>query len=290
MKTLRYVLCDVFTERPLAGNALAVFTDARGVSDSSMQAIAREMNLSETVFVLRPEAGGHAKIRIFTPNLEIPFAGHPTLGSAFVLGGPLQTERVELETGVGIIPVRLTREQARIIFGWMQQPLPTWNEFQSTEELFAALGVAGSELPVLEYQNGAHHLFVILDSPESVAQLEPDLGRLSRLTAAGVNVSAGAGLEWKTRMFAPRAGVPEDPATGSAAGPLAVHLARHGRAPFGGTLSIRQGAEIHRPSELFAVVRGNSQQIEEVEVGGAAVIVGRGELLAPAATERARTG
>lgn len=282
MKTLRYVLCDVFTDRPLTGNALAVFTDARSLTDrATMQAIAREMNLSESVFVFRPEAGGHAKIRIFTPKLELPFAGHPTLGSAFVLGGPLQTDRVELETGAGIVPVRLTREGAKIVFGWMRQPLPTWKPFEPTAELFQALGVTGSELPVFEYDNGAHHLFVLLDSPERVAGLEPDLARLARLTAAGVNVTAGSGLQWKTRMFAPHAGVPEDPATGSAAGPLAIHLARHDRAPFGQVLTIDQGAEIQRPSRLFARVEGDPRQIQEVEVGGAAVIVGRGELVTP---------
>lgn len=282
MKTLRYVLCDVFTERALAGNGLAVFTDGRGISDSTMQAIAREMNLSETVFVLRPDAGGHARIRIFTPNVEIPFAGHPTLGTAFVLGGPLQAELVNLETGVGIIPVRLTREGAQIVFGWMQQVVPTWKDYSETEELLAALGLPGSELPILEYDNGAHHVYVIVDSPERVANLRPDLGRIGRLAKAGINVSAGNGLDWKTRMFAPYAGVPEDPATGSAAGPLAVHLVRHGKVPFGEILRIQQGAEIHRPSELFARVHGSGTKIDAVEVGGSAVIVGRGELRVPA--------
>jgi trans-2,3-dihydro-3-hydroxyanthranilate isomerase len=281
MKTLRYVLCDVFTERALTGNPLAVFTDGRALDVTTMMAIAREMNLSETVFVLPSAADGHARIRIFTPTKEIPFAGHPVLGTAFVLGGPLQTEVVGLETGRGTVPVRLTRDHARIVFGWMRQPLPTWKAFTQPEELLAALGVRESRLPICEYDNGAHHVYVILDSAESVARVRPDLLALERLTASGVNVSAGAGLEWKTRMFAPGAGVPEDPATGSAAGPLAIHLARHGIAPFGEALSIRQGEELHRPSLLSAVVHGTTDAIETVEVGGAAVIVGRGELRIP---------
>src|SRR4029079_5014361 len=114
MRTFRYVVADVFTDTPLAGNPLAVFTDGRGLDDDEMQKIAREMNLSETVFVLPPEAGGHARIRIFTPVAELPFAGHPVLGSAFVLGAPLQLVEIRLETQSGVIPVTLEREGARI--------------------------------------------------------------------------------------------------------------------------------------------------------------------------------
>ena len=110
--TLRYVVADVFTDTPLTGNQLAVFTDGREVDDATMQNLAREMNLSETVFVLPAEAGGHARIRIFTPVAELPFAGHPTLGSAFVLAQPLQLSEIRLETGAGIVPVRLEREGA----------------------------------------------------------------------------------------------------------------------------------------------------------------------------------
>src|SRR5436309_10440368 len=127
--TLRYVVADVFTDVPLAGNQLAVFTDGRGVDDETMQKLAREMSFSETVFVLPPEAGGHARIRIFTPAAELPFAGHPVLGSAFVLGAPLQLVEIRLETGAGVISVTLEREGARIIFGRMQQPIPNWEPF-----------------------------------------------------------------------------------------------------------------------------------------------------------------
>ena len=107
MQTNRYVIVDVFTDRPLAGNQLAVFTDARGLDTETMQALAHEINFSESTFVLTPENGGNAKIRIFTPLSELPFAGHPTLGTAFVLGGPLQTNELRLETGRGIVLVRL---------------------------------------------------------------------------------------------------------------------------------------------------------------------------------------
>ena len=122
MADFRYVVCDVFTDTPLEGNQLAVFTDARGLGGETMQALAREINFSEVTFVLPAEAGGHAKIRIFTPVKEMPFAGHPTLGTAFVLAGPLQLIELRLETGVGIVPVRLEREESRVVFGRMEQP------------------------------------------------------------------------------------------------------------------------------------------------------------------------
>lgn len=278
MRNLRYVLCDVFTERALAGNPLAVFTDGRGLDTSTQQAIAREMNLSETVFVLPPQAGGHAKLRIFTPTLEIPFAGHPTLGSAFVLGGPLQSELVRLETGRGIIAVRLEREGARAVFGWMQQPLPTWKAFERSAALCDALGVRAPALPVEEYDNGPHHALVVVNDPAEVAGLKPDLRRLEAEFPLGVSVAAGSGTRYVTRMFAPYAGVPEDPATGSAAGPLAIHLVRHGRLRCGEPIVFDQGAAIGRPSQLHAVVRGTQDEVEAVEVGGAAVVIGRGEL------------
>ena len=278
MATYRYVLCDVFTDRPLEGNQLAVFTDARDLDAETMQALALETKLSESVFVLPPEQGGHARIRIFTPTKELQFAGHPTLGSAFVLGGPLQLLEIRLETGAGVVPVRLEREGARIVFGRMEQPLPTWKPFRDTAELFAALGVEAAEAPVEVYDNGIRHSYVLLGSRERVAGLRPDFPRLAAIAETDcVSCFAGDGGEWKTRMFAPLSGVDEDPATGSAAGPLAVHLARHGRIGFGDEIRIEQGAEIGRPSVLYARVDGAGDSVERVEVGGSAVVVARGE-------------
>ena len=278
MPTLRYVLCDVFTDRPLEGNQLAVFTDARELDAATMQALALEAKLSESVFVLPAEQGGHARIRIFTPAQELQFAGHPTLGSAFVLGSPMQLQEIRLETGAGIVPVRLEREGQRIVFGRMEQPIPTWEPFEQAPELLAALGVEQSELPVELYDNGVRHTFVVLGSREPVAGLQPDFGRLAAVEGTnGISCSAGQGRDWKTRLFAPNSGVNEDPATGSAAGPLAVHLARHGRIGFGDEIRIEQGAEIGRPSVLHAVADGSGDAVVRVEVGGSAVIVARGE-------------
>jgi trans-2,3-dihydro-3-hydroxyanthranilate isomerase len=277
----RYVIVDVFTDRALAGNQLAVFTDARGLDTETMQALAREINFSESTFVLTPENGGHAKIRIFTPVTELPFAGHPTLGTAFVLGGPLQREELHLETGRGIVPVRLEREEGRLVFGRMEQPIPSVEPYRAERELLSALGVERSELPVELYDNGMRHVYVALRSEEEVGGLRPDLARLELPPNLGINCFAGSGGRWKTRMFAPGGGVAEDPATGSAAGPLALHLARHGQIAFGDEIEISQGTEIGRPSTLFARVDGTPEQIERVEVGGSAVIVARGEFRLP---------
>jgi len=276
MSAFRYVVCDVFTDVPLAGNQLAVFTDARDIPEERLQALARELNYSETTFVYPPEADGHVRMRIFTPYREVPFAGHPTLGTAFVLAGPLQLTEIRLETGRGTIPVRLEREGARIIFGRMDQPLPSIELFEPVSELTGALGV-GAELPVELYDNGIRHVYVALASEEQVASLSPDPTRLAAVGDFCVNCFAGEGLRWKTRMFAPSFGVAEDAATGSAAGPLALHLARHGRIAFGDEIEISQGAEIGRPSTLHARVEGAPGAVERIEVGGAAVVVARGE-------------
>jgi trans-2,3-dihydro-3-hydroxyanthranilate isomerase len=274
----RYVIADVFTDTPLAGNGLAVFTDARDLPEERLQLLARELNLSETVFVYPAEAEGHARIRIFTPTAEIPFAGHPTLGTAFVLAGPLQLGEIKLETGAGVVPVRLEREGPRIVFGWMTQPIPTVEPYRDERGLLSALGVAESRLPVEVYDNGLRHVFVALGSEAEVAALEPDLRALGGLNdVLGVNCFAGEGTRWKTRMFAPGGGVPEDPATGSAAGPLACHVVRHRLVESGTEIQISQGVEVRRPSTLHARAEVSRDAFERVEVGGSVVVVARGE-------------
>jgi len=276
MPSFRYVVADVFTDEPLQGNQVAVFTDAREIPEGDLQRLARELNLSETTFVYPPEQDGHVRMRIFTPAVEVPFAGHPTLGTAFVLAGPLQLVEIRIETGRGTVPVRLEREGARISFGWMEQPLPTVTPFDKAGELLDALGVQ-SRLPLELYDNGIAHVYVVLGSREEVAALEPDLQRLVAVGPYGINCVAGEGRSWKSRMFHPAFGVAEDPATGSAAGPLALHLARHGLIAFGDEIEIEQGTEILRRSTLHARVEGTADAVERVEVGGSAVVVARGE-------------
>jgi trans-2,3-dihydro-3-hydroxyanthranilate isomerase len=282
MRRLRYTVIDVFTDEALAGNQLAVFTDARDLDPITMQRLARETNLSESTFVLPPQAdGADVRIRIFTPSAELPFAGHPTLGSAFVLGGPLQAMVLRLETGAGVVPVELRREGARIVFGWMEQPVPTWSAFAEAGEVLAALGVASSTHPVELYDNGVTYVTVGLGSADELAALRPDMNALSRVCEHGTLCFAPEDGRWKARMFAPAVGVAEDPATGSAAGPLAVHLARHGLTAFGEEIEISQGVEIKRPSTLYARADGSADALDRVMVGGSAVIVARGEFAIP---------
>jgi trans-2,3-dihydro-3-hydroxyanthranilate isomerase len=275
----RYVIVDVFTRVALEGNGLAVFTDGHGLDTPTMQRLARELNLSESVFLVPPREDGDARVRIFTPTHELPFAGHPVLGTAVVLASALGRDKVTLETGAGPVRVELTPEGARTAFGRMRQPIPSWRPFERERELLRALGVECSGLPVELYENGPLHAFVELRDEAQVAALRPDMAALAQLGELGISCFAGSGASWKTRMFAPAMGVAEDPATGSAAGPLAVHLSRHGRIAFGAEIEIRQGTEVGRPSVLHARAAGSAERLERVEVGGAAIILGGGALL-----------
>ena len=277
----RYSIADVFTDEPLQGNQVAVFTDASGLSAETMQRAAREMNLSETVFVFRAEdPQAHLRVRIFTPTTELPFAGHPVLGTAFVVGRAMGSSVVRLETGLGIVAVTLSRANGGApYYGEMEQFVPAVEPFEAVDELVAALGAAPGEgaLPIEGYRNGPVHVYVEFPSKDAVAALRPDIGAIERLGVYGINCFAGSGERWKTRMFGPALGVAEDPATGSAAGPLAVHLVRHGRLGFGTDIEIVQGVEIGRRSVLRARVEGEAGRIDRVFVGGSAVIVARGE-------------
>jgi trans-2,3-dihydro-3-hydroxyanthranilate isomerase len=274
-----FLVADVFTGTPLEGNQLGIFPDGRGLSHDMMLKATREMNFAETVFFLPPddpEADAH--VRIFTPGGELPFAGHPTLGSAWVLAEILRKPLITLRTGAGLIPVELERHDDMIAFGWMSQPIPDWGPYEQTAELFDALGTTGKPggLPVEWYRNGPLNAYVEIPGEEALNALEPDMQRLKRIP---VNVSCFTQTRdgVTTRMFAPALNVPEDPATGSAAGPLAVHLARHGRIKFGAEIEIRQGACVRRPSVLYARADGTENTVERVLVGGRAVVVARGE-------------
>jgi trans-2,3-dihydro-3-hydroxyanthranilate isomerase len=268
--THRFFVVDVFAARPLEGNQLGVFVDGRPFDDVQMQRLARELNFAETVFLLPPAQGGDVRVRIFTPVSELPFAGHPIVGTASLVGSALGADAVTLETGHGLVPIELERDGGRVVFAWLRQRPPSSEPFDREAELLDALGVDRSLLPVELYRNGPPHVYVRLAGEDAVVALDPDIAALRRLAVAA-NCFAGAGRSWKTRMFFPAAGVAEDPATGSAAGPLALHLARHGAISFGDEIEIRQGFEIGRPSWIRAVARE-----DELAVGGRAEIVAEG--------------
>jgi trans-2,3-dihydro-3-hydroxyanthranilate isomerase len=274
-----YVILDVFTDTPLQGNPLAVFTVGEAVPETLMQRVARELNLSETVFLLPPQTSeAHARARIFTPSAELPFAGHPVLGSAFVVGERDGVDSVRLDTLAGTISIELVREAGRIVSGEMSQPLPTWAPFPEPEALLGALGAPSPELPIEVSDNGPRFAYVELPDVAALSALAPELNGLTALGHLGVSCFAatGTGSAVRVRMFAPALGVVEDPATGSAAGPLAVHLCRHGRVSFGEEITITQGVEIGRPSTLLACAHGSADAVQRVTVRGAAVLVARG--------------
>lgn len=277
---MRAVLLDVFTDRALTGNQLAVFLDGPSVPEELRQDIAREIGFSETVFVDPPPhpTAGDARIRIFTPEVELGFAGHPVLGTAVAIasdrglpGGSVVT----LVCTPGPVPVEIDADGTG---GWMRQPLPTWEPWVAPAPLVDALGVRVSDVaaPVELYDNGVQHIVVAVDDPDLVRRATPDLSSLGRIAGhAGTSLCAvagpGAGV---TRMFMPGGGIVEDPATGSAAGPIGIHLLRHGLLDPGTQLTLVQGVEIKRPSELHVRVEGMPDAIAGVGVGGSAVIVG----------------
>ncbi|WP_405997063.1 PhzF family phenazine biosynthesis protein [Streptomyces sp. NBC_00829] len=273
-----YVVIDAFAGKPLEGNPVAVFFDCADLPAERMQRIAGEMNLSEVTFVLPARSGGDARVRIFTPVRELPFAGHPVLGAAVALGPFTTGDRLSLETAMGTIPVELDRKDGRVVAARMRQPLPTWKPFDRTAELLDALGVEKSTLPVEIYRNGPRHVFVGLGNVAALAEVAPDHDGLAAFDDMAANCFAGFGTHWRNRMFSPAYGVREDPATGSAAGSLAVHLARHGLTCHGESIEILQGVEMGRPSRMLARADGYGDRITAVEVGGEGVTVAHGTI------------
>jgi trans-2,3-dihydro-3-hydroxyanthranilate isomerase len=300
MRKLSYRIVDVFTDRIFRGNPLAVFLDGRAVSDTEMQALAREMNLSETTFVLPPDdPANDFGVRIFTPGRELPMAGHPTVGTAFVLarekmlpaGGDTLT--IRLEEKVGLIPVRLEMKNGAPDNIWMTQPCPTFGPvFPHAAAVAEILGIepAGirSDLPVEVVSCGVPFLFVPVRDLGTMRRLnfnkELCYRALDSLGVHEVFVFAmeveDAGSTVHSRMFAPELGIPEDPATDSASGPLGCYLVRHGVVPAKPKASIisEQGIEMGRPSFIHIEITQEADEITEVKAGGQTVFVGGGEI------------
>jgi trans-2,3-dihydro-3-hydroxyanthranilate isomerase len=270
----RYVLVDVFTDEPLTGNQLAVYTDARALPEPQMQRVAREMNLSETVFLLPAQGDGDARIRIFTPRRELPFAGHPLVGAAWVYGRATQLGRIVFETGVGPVPLELERSGNSLSRATMTQPRPAFSPLDDAEGLLQALGLPEDGEPPELADNGLPCALVPAASLDELAGLDPDLARLARREdVQTIAVYALHDGEVRARVFAPAVGVAEDPATGSACGPLGAHLVRRGKREAGSIL-IRQGVEMGRPSLVEVEITPDG----DVLVGGSCVVVGRGFL------------
>jgi len=306
MRKLRYHLVDVFTDRQFGGNPLAVFTNGRGVSAETMQTIAKELNLSETTFVLPPEdASNDYRVRIFTPGQELPMAGHPTVGTTFVLAREHLIERgadgtateIKLEEGVGTIPVRIEwrADGGGAGFIEMRQPLPTFGpRVENVAAVAEMLSIAESEiaetnLPLEVVSCGVPFLYVPVKSLRAVQSIKFRVDMWERelqdIVPPEVFVfTREVEFESSTvhsRMFAPGMSIYEDPATGGASGPLGCYLVRHGVLPCDGEVEFtsEQGIEMGRPSFIkIKIARREGEEITGVRVGGECRFMGEGYL------------
>lgn len=300
-RSYRYLHYDVFTDRLFGGNQLAVFLDGRGLAADAMQAIANEMNFSETAFILPPEQRGtDFRLRIFTPSAEMPMAGHPTIGSAFALvrAGAIEPAREDFVFGLGLgpTPVALTWRGSDLSFASMTQQLPAFSEpIADPAGAAGALGlpqaaVAGTGLPVQVVSCGVPFLFIPLATRRAVDNAASNFEAIDTFfRAAGVDASGvflfshergGDKATVYSRMFAPELGVAEDPATGSASGPLGCYLVRHkvvAPARAGAILNL-QGVKMRRPSHVHVSIGVEKGEITSVRVGGEAVLAGEGTL------------
>jgi trans-2,3-dihydro-3-hydroxyanthranilate isomerase len=297
---LSYLHYDVFTGELLQGNQLAVFTDARALDTSAMQRVAREMNFSESTFILPAERSDtDIRMRIFTPMNEMPMAGHPTIGSTFALAhaGVIRpgSPRFVFGLNIGPVPVDLEWSRHALRFAWMTQSTPTFGPvIEDRAAAAAALGLQSEDLaqnlPVQEISCGVPYLMVPLRDRQTVDRAVSDTAAFRRfMSAVGLDLAIflfsvepkGAPETAYSRMFAPEFGIIEDPATGSASGPLGCYLVRHGvvsGAAAQGMISL-QGVAMGRSSRIHIEVDGGSDNIRQVRVGGEAVLVGSGELL-----------
>lgn len=268
-----YVLVDVFTDRKFGGNQLAVFRDGTGIGDEVMQAAAKELNLPETTFVVPAEHGGDHKLRIFTPARELPFAGHPTVGTAFVLADS-RDATLRLEEQVGTLAVTV-----RDGFTEMEQPLPTFEPVADRDAVAASVSLDAADLepalPIEIGSSGNRFMFVAVKTLDAVKRASPR--GLAEAAYVFTTKTVEPGSTVHGRMYAPWQGIAEDPATGSANGPLGAYLVRHGISD-GARIVSEQGYEMGRPSLLYVRVGGSRHAIASVHVGGRCAIAGGGWL------------
>jgi trans-2,3-dihydro-3-hydroxyanthranilate isomerase len=301
MQTLHYYHVDVFTTQRFGGNQLAVFMDAQGLSAELMQTIAREINFSESAFVMGPETyGNDFKLRIFTPQMELPMAGHPTIGTAFVLhhAGIVQfdgsTHDILIEEGVGVVPVSYVKDNDGGILPTMTQPIPAFGQIWENRAMVAdllSLNVDDlhSDYPIQGGSAGVPFLYIPIKDVEAIGNINVRLDVWNReiKESAYPHLFAFTPLidrptpTVRSRMFAPAMGIPEDPATGAASGPLGAYLVKYGIVDASESVSIisEQGVEFGRPSTIHIGVTVEGDAIRKVTVGGNSVYVGEGTLV-----------
>lgn len=298
---LTFHTCDVFTSRPFAGNPLAIVLGADDLSPAQMLTLAREFNLSETIFVQSPANPAHtARVRIFFPTAEIPFAGHPTIGCAIHLATAMAgagdfDRQIALEEEAGLVPVRVWRQGAETRAEFTAPVVPhgvSGATLAGPEQLAEALGLApadigfGAHRPGL-WQGGPRFLYAPIASLGALARARPIEPAWSLVTrSAGVDsiylYSPGRDCDYRARMFSPTAGIPEDPATGSASAILAAQLLAAGALTEGETrLVMRQGVEMGRPSDIGLTILLRGEDLDQVRVAGSAVPVASGQIRVP---------
>ena len=303
-RSLKFYQADVFTSQPFGGNPVAVFPDADGLTDDELQQIAREMNLSEAVFVFPPtDPAAVARLRIFTPTQEIPFAGHPVLGTFYVLAqiGRISTQEpvtsVVQECNIGLFSVELHAEQSRVVRVVMSQPKPEFlDPIDAIDDVYLIGGalslpkhvIADTKWPLQVVSTGLPVLIVPVRTLTAVRSINPDASAIinvcERFGANGIMVFTTVTVESfasvHARMFAPKIGILEDPATGSAGGALGAYLVQNGVVEVGPTTNIliEQGYEIDRPSRILVQVESDDDIIQGVKVGGHCVMVVEGTL------------
>lgn len=295
MRRYSFVQVDVFTARPLEGNPLAVFTDGRGLSDAEMQALAREMNLSETTYVLPRDAADErergVRVRIFTTEEELPFAGHPTLGTAMVLRALNSDEgspgSVALDLNVGKIPVEFREDPGCQVFGEMRQRDPEFGQVHSPEEIARVTGFSVNELdrsvPIQTVSTGVPFVIIPVGGLASLRRLRLDLAKVAeyagrhdaKLFYFVTRETEDPAARLHARMIFSNG---EDPATGSAAGCAAAWMARYGIARPEESVVIEQGIEAKRPSRIFVRADVEGERVTNVRVGGYVAEVLRGEV------------
>jgi trans-2,3-dihydro-3-hydroxyanthranilate isomerase len=282
---------DVFTGLALTGNSLAVFLDGRGLGTDQMQALAREMNLSETTFILPGEGAAEknrgVRVRIFTVHEELPFAGHPTLGTAFVLRGESGAPEVRLDLNVGTVPVRFTEDAAQPVFGEMTQKDPEFGAIHDVEAVARLTGLSAADFdssaPIQTVSTGVPFTIAPLRSLKTLQKLRLDLdGSVDYLASSGGKFFyfvCRETVDRKARLHARMIFYNgDDPATGSAAGCCAAWMVAHGVAASDEQVLIEQGLEVHRPSRIFVRAEKRDNHVVNVRVGGNCVEVLRGEV------------
>ena len=297
MSKYEYYICDVFTQQKFSGNQLAVITDAEGLSDHDMQNIAREFNFSESTFVFPSEKENTRKVRIFTPRSEVPFAGHPNIGTAFILaetgifGDFAQSIDVVFEEKAGNVPIKINKDHCGYIWCELSAPAPLSLGKVATVDLASeVLSIEAGDINVTTHYPqvasvGLPFLFVELQSLEALSQAQIDLTKLQRLLQEGfpsyihIYCRDVKDFDIRCRMFAPLDGVPEDPATGSANAALIALLSHcDQRSDLEDKWKISQGSEIGRPSVLHGRAQKIGGTVTEVNLGGYSAMVCKGTI------------